>query len=370
MLAQHEILPYLLGRELVNRQTIVEDGLTIEDVSRHNRNFTVTSDDAPSYLIKQGGAATGFATVAYEAAMLARFQAVAGHALSPYLPRRQSYDAGAGVLILELLRDARDLRAWHNRHGRFPRSLAAQAGEMLATLHAMPLPAQDDDVECPISRRIPPVLSLHRPSLAMIQSVSGGNLRLISLIQRFPDLCDLIEAARVSWRPDSLIHGDARWDNVLVVREQAAKRTRSTLRLIDWESASIGDPCWDAGSFMSEYIGHWLLSIPTVGDLPPDRLVGLARVPLARVQPALRAFWRAYAHRLDLASDDEREWRYRAVRFAAIRLIDRACELMDGASRLTGTVFYLLQTSLNMLQRPDAAARDLLGIAAEKGDRA
>lgn len=369
MLAQQELLPYLLDRGLVTRQSVVEGDLAIEDASRHNRNYTVMRDRAPSYLVKQGGHAAGFATVSYEAAVLQCLARLDGQPLTRMLPRSVLYDRESDLLILELLRDAQDLRAYHNRRGRFPRSLAARVGGFLGTLHALPLPAGMDGEGFTLSRRVPPVLSLHQPPLALIQTVSGGNLRLIALIHRFPALCASIAAARAGWQATSLIHGDARWDNVLVTRPDGG-RGRSTVRLIDWESASIGDPCWDAGSFLSEYLAHWLGSIPSVGDVPPGQLVALARVPLERVQPAMHAFWRAYTRRLGLTGDEERAWRRRAVRYAGIRLIDRACEQMDAASRLTGMTYHLLQTSLNIMQRPDAAAIELLGIASEHGETA
>lgn len=363
MLAQREILPYLLERGLVSRQTVVAGELRIVDASRHNRNYRVVSESGISFLIKQGSESAGIGSIPHEATVYRRLREPGDNALARYLPPFHGYDPAERLLILGLLRESRDVRDYHAHLHRFPVGFARQVGEILGTLHRRSL---DDMADLPA--RVPPVLSLHRPPLAMLQSVSGGNLRLIATIQRFPEFCALLDEVHDDWRVTALIHGDARWDNFLIVRS-ATNRRHASLRLIDLESASRGDPCWDAGSFLSDYLSYWLFSIPVAGDLPPGRLVSLARVPISRVQPAMHAFWSAYVATMGLDEGVAQAWLRRTVRYAAVRLIGRACEQMDRRSRLTGMVTFLLQMSLNMLRRPEDAASQLLSIApAKRGD--
>lgn len=351
MLTQRDLMPYLLDRGLITSREVVENAVRILDVSRHNRNYHVSCEGGPSYLIKQGGESSGVGSVAHEAAIY-RLLGLRPD-LVVALPTCHGYDAAERLLILEFLSGSRDVRDYHARTHRFPKRFAALAGSVLAALHCS---GPGDPGEVPTM--IPPVLFINRPTAAMLQSISGGNLRLITTVQRFPELCVRLDDVRDGWRSTALIHGDARWDNFLIERHGR----RPSLRLIDWESASWGDPCWDAGAFLSDYLGYWLFSIPVAGDLPPDRLAAQARVPLTRLQPAMRTFWAVYTACLGLSNAEADEWLVRTVRYAAVRLIERALEQMDVRIDLSGMVIFLLQMSMNMLRRPEAAAAQLLGI--------
>jgi len=133
------------------------------------------------------------------------------------------------------------------------------------------------------------------------------------------------------------------------------------LKIVDWELADLGDPCWDIGSVFSNYLSHWLLSIPITGEVPPERFMELARYPLERMQPALRACWQAYMRRSKLDPAHTDRWLVRATIYAAARLIQTAFEHLQMAAHLIGNIVCLVQLSLNILRQPQAAA-ELLGL--------
>jgi hypothetical protein len=80
------------------------------------------------------------------------------------------------------------------------------------------------------------------------------------------------------------------------------------------------------------------------------------------MQPAMRAFWRAYVMRMDLDSTRAARCLQRAARYAATRLLQTAYERTYGAAHVTPDAVCLLQMSLNILQRPEEAVMHLLGI--------
>jgi aminoglycoside phosphotransferase (APT) family kinase protein len=155
------------------------------------------------------------------------------------------------------------------------------------------------------------------------------------------------------------VHGDIKWDNLLVARGEGGA---SRLKIVDWELARVGEPCWDVGSVFGDYLGFWLASIPITGEEPPDRFLQLARYPIEKMQPAMRSFWKAYAAGMGLTAEEQDEWLLRSVRYAAARLLQTAYEQSALTLKLTGNVICLLQLSLNILQRPTDAAGSLLGI--------
>jgi hypothetical protein len=56
----------------------------------------------------------------------------------------------------------------------------------------------------------------------------------------------------------------------------------------------------------------------------------------------------------------------RAVEFAAVRAVQSAFELTQGASQIPALVPYLLQCALNILDRPDEAAATIFGLGQEE----
>ena len=145
-------------------------------------------------------------------------------------------------------------------------------------------------------------------------------------------------------------------------KEGVSGRRGAGLKLVDWELASVGDPCWDIGSVFNDYLSFWLLSVPVTGQELSEESLALARYPLDKMQPAIGAFWAAYIRRMGLDAGTADEWLVRSVQFAAARLLQTAFEQMQMATQLTGNVVFFLQVSLNMLQRPLEAAISLLGV--------
>src|SRR5206468_1582959 len=132
------VVPYLLRRNLISAQTIVEGDLVVVEASQHNLNFQVITKRGPCYLLKQGGGTDGIETVAREATVYQRLQSpTEGREFDRYLPRFVGYDQKEQILIIEFIRDAHNLREYHDRWGRFPLTKAAALGTGLGILHGL-----------------------------------------------------------------------------------------------------------------------------------------------------------------------------------------------------------------------------------------
>jgi hypothetical protein len=350
VLTQAEVVPFLLRQGLIAAASVVEGDLLVLDISRRHANFQVLSAGGPSYLVKQGVGPERGAALAREAASYRWLHAQGGR-LGRYLPGLCLYQREARVLVLELVRDAARLPEYHQGRGRFSVALAAALGRALGTLHRLP------GAGLPLCGT-PWVLALHRPTPWIYHEFSFANHQLIRTMQQFPAFGLLLDELRAEWRPAAPIHYDIKGDNLLV----APARGRRVLKIVDWEMAGLGDPCWDAGAVFGEYLRCWLLSIPITGADPPDRFLQLARYPLHKIQPALRRFWQAYAGRIGLSGAEAADQLVRAVRYSAARLLQTAVEQSQTADQPTGHALSSLQLSFNMLQRPHEAAVHLLGI--------
>jgi aminoglycoside phosphotransferase (APT) family kinase protein len=352
MLSEREVVDFLMANGLLEPRTVVDGDIAVFDASRRNRNFRVISRSGPSYLVKQAATADGGDTLANEAAL---YQALAanGNGLRRYLPAFHGYDPSHSLLVLELVQDGRSL-AEHQARGRFSAGVAKAVGRALGALHRESAGARGFYPTQPFA------LSLHRPEVSWLRDISEANVELIKLIQAAPGVTQLLDEARADWRNACVVHNDYKADNCIVVRG-ADGRGRG-VRLVDWEGAGLGDPAWDAGSVFGDYLSSWLSSIPITGADPPERFSELARFPLERMRPALRAFWEAYARaaRLDATAADRHL--VRSARLCAFRLLQTAFEQTQASARVTGTTLCLAQVAVNVLRRPHEAAVRLLGI--------
>jgi hypothetical protein len=86
--------------------------------------------------------------------------------------------------------------------------------------------------------------------------------------------------------------------------------------------------------------------------------MALARYPLARMQPAIRAFWTEYQRNAEPLGGAL----LRGTEYAAAKLVQSALERAQGATQMDGTATVLLQVSANMLRWPAEAASSLLGL--------
>lgn len=362
MLSERETLCYLLARGLIESDVVVRSGVRIEDASSRNRNFKIICASGPSYLVKQAVGAVGAESIAHEGAVYSYLHSNGGAA---YLPHSFGYDKDGKLLILELLQDAQDFRDHHTRRGVFAPAIAGELGQLLGLLHGKNTAEQLGRESAPCLDQQPPwILSIAQPPSAVMREVTDGNLTLVRAIQQSKELPGLLDELRYGWRCEALIHGDIKWANCIVHSERAGGKARK-LKIIDWEVAGLGDPCWDVGSVFSNYLSFWLFSNPDLGDGAPEQFLQSARYPLENMHGAMHNFWRKYVTTIGLERATAHQWLVRATQYAAARLIQTGYEYLAVTPQYSRAIAFLLQLSANMLKRPNEASAHLLGIPLE-----
>jgi len=356
MLSQSEAARYLLDRGLLTADSVVDGDVSVRDASSRNRNFLVECSQGPSYLMKQGLGPEAVATVAHEAGVYEYLSRTEG--IRQYIPGYLGYDSEREVLVLELVRPGTNLRTYHQSRGRFTLGLAESLGRALAALHRTTAFTQG---ATPAPERAPFVLSLHKPDSRIFRDLSTTSVELIKIIQHAPSLGRRLDDLRSEWIPSALIHQDFKWDNVIVLKTSRARRS-TCLKLIDWEGAVDGDPCWDVGSALSSFLSTWLFSIPVTGESPPEDFPGLAAYPLEAMQPAILRCWRSYITELRADPATVRRRLLRSVEYAGARLVQTAFEVSQVSMNLNGAIVLHLQLAQNVLERSAEAAVQLLGL--------
>ena len=348
---------YLTSRGLLDPEAIVAGDVGVLDASRRNRNFKVLRGAAPGLFVKQMREMQPDAmlTLRREAAC---YEIAAGHpALSRLMPKLVRYEPTRHVLVLELLPEAESLLGYHGRMRGFPPEIGRLLGQGLGVYHGQAGGLiEDERLNGLLARQIPVILTLGRGGHGMLGHFGRIGPAVSALLQQHAEFQALLDALGAEWRFDSLIHGDMKWDNVLVFPAPV----ELDFRIVDWEMADCGDAGWDVGAVLQSFLSAWITSMPIGSGLPPDAYVGMASQPLEAMRPVLRAFWQSYASTRGFDAERGRRELERCMRFGAARLAWSAVEQRLYVPELDPTATALLQVSLNVLKDPARAVRELL----------
>jgi hypothetical protein len=348
---------YLIARGLLAPAAIVDGRFRMRDLSRRNLNLLVDGAGQGGLFVKIGADRAHRAGLAHEAAVYRLLQdALAPDHAARLLPALVDHDPHAAVLVLGQA-DRENLRDLHARLGRFVPALAARLGRELGRLQwALPRdPGIGDGGFYPLP------FCLVRPPPGFVANCSAASLALLRVVQDNAGLCAMLDALAATWQArcaeqPCLIHADLRLDNCCVhLRPQR-------LRIVDWELATAGDPAWDAGAVMADYISAWLQSMPLPAGAEPADCVPLAGIAHAALQEAVRAFFTAYAAARGLAGSARATGLQACVRYAAARLLQLAYEQMQGAAQLGTHALAHVQLCENLLCRPEEGAALFLGV--------
>ncbi len=341
---------YLLSRGLISYESIVDGDLTITDASHRNRAFRVLRGSQPGYFVKQIRQWDAPTISAWEQ------EAACYRRLSPsaILPKHHSSDFESRILVLDLVSGSETLSEYHRRLDSCPVAVGSKQGVALSAFHRATQGKEN-------AGKTPWILAVHETDPTWFDALSPANARLLEVVGD-TEYGELLSGLRLEWQPTCLIHGDVKWDNFLI--HPLVNDTESSdpqVLLVDWEMASFGDPCWDAGSVFQAYLNFWIYSMPFHETNRADVLVSRAHRPLENLQPAMRAFWDSYVSGMSLDFHSARIALARSVRCGAARMIQSAYEMMHHSDQMPPAGLAMLQTSFNILTRPADAVRDLFG---------
>jgi len=343
--ARAAVVPRLLAAGVLTPADVVDRGVVVADASRANQVFLV-------HVGGPDGAGAAVKTLPAGApdrlAAELRVHALAADrpGLRAALPRLLADDRSEGWLALELIAPGATLAAAHRDALGYPLELAHAAGRALRAVHRA-----TDDLAPAGAAQLPWALWALEPAgpaaFAWEEPALRAVLDGIAEPERYRAA---LAAARLAWRPGCLMHGDLKWDNCLVARP--ARDAAPELRIIDWEAAGVGDPAWDLGGLVQEYLGYAALMVLDAGGARGSRALYGAIDPVA---DAVRALLGAYGAGGRLVE--------RSMRFAGARLVQTSLEHASrDAAGARAAADTLLRLALLLLESP-GAAMERLGLA-------
>jgi aminoglycoside phosphotransferase (APT) family kinase protein len=365
IVTSENVVHYLLERGFVTRDSVVNGGVEISEIPRRNRNFRITQRGGQGYFLKQVRQwdPETVRTLRTEAEC---YKLAAGEgafaAIAEIVPRFRLYDQRRSVLITELLDGAETITEHHFKSDKFPIDVAEQLGRAFGAYHRRATghatehpPAGFDGV---FLRRPPWIFSVHEMPSHATASLSGGIHQMLAMIRQFPQFRAALENLRSNWRLEALMHGDIKWENCVLC---PGPNGPLSLKIVDWELADWGDSCWDLAGIVSAYLSFWVQSLPT-NTADTEAMVAQARYPVERMQPAIQSFWRTYASCRGVSPDSAHGLLRRTVLYTGARMIQTAFETLQMSPSANSSTVCLLQLSMNVMENPEDATRELLGI--------
>jgi streptomycin 6-kinase len=210
----------------------------VVDLSRTHAVFGVTFPDGRGLVVKRARRRPGELTGTLERELAAYALATSCPALAAAMPECVLIDRARQALVLRAVEPGETLRASGLDASGPPPEQARLLGALIA--------GWQDATSAPppsgLPTEMPWVLGIltpgrWRPAVADALLVHGVVRR--ELRARFTALTELIE-------PSCLVHGDLKWDNCL--RDEG-----EGVRVVDWETAAVGDPAWDVAGIVQEY---------------------------------------------------------------------------------------------------------------------
>jgi hypothetical protein len=360
-----EAVEYLVQVGLLDPARMVGSGIEVRDATRRNANLRVAYRDGDGFFLKQPS--PGESSPAMLAEVGFYRQSLRDHRLTPLrrlIPRFRRYDPELRLLVLDLCRG--QPAADYVRSGQPLPAIGRELAEALALCHGAVRASSGEPQGDGLFDTSPPLRWLATPGPSLFQEVGPAQLDIVRLVQSRPEVQRRIEHLVAGWTRECLIHGDLRWDN-LVVEPAPDGGEGPAIRILDWESAGMGDPAWDVGCVLFAFVAGCL---DAAGASSAE--LDVVRSEFARrtgeAQGDVQAFWRGYLGRSGLDGPGADRLADRVAVACGARLIQHALELTPRAVVMPGPVVLVLQLAVNLLSQPRDAVGVLFGIAGASGD--
>ncbi len=313
--------------------------------------------------------------------------------LSAALPLH--FDAANAILVFPYLQDVIDLSAFYRRfEPPYPTAIASSIGETFAGLHRHTFQSQPcklfwtsmyESAGLSAPDEVPDfLLGLRRLTPETFGVISADALKFFRFYQRYPEMGEAISQLNDAFTPCCVVHDDPRFANFLL-REAGRFNVdkavgfngwsdeggwldeeggdRATVQLIDWEKWKWGDPAYDLGKTIANYLRLWLESLPISGNLDLSTALNMAAVPLADIQGSTSAVVQSYLTHFPHILVHQPDFIVRLTQFTGLGLLRQVQLWIAHKSPIGNIEMAMTQVAKSLLCDPQAAISTVFGMS-------
>ncbi len=334
---------YLASRGHIAPRQWFDEGFLLTPAPGRHANFVLSNASGSGIFIKQlrGVDRDLIEAQANEAEMLSAIQ------VWPYwsdqrsvAPRLIDHDRSRYVLIIDYIEG----KSFYEAYIDFAtagdvaetKRLSVRLGSVLARFHQGGRRVKKmQEPRLKQSPVVPAAITLRPPTETSHQQLSPACRQLLDSIQNDPVFIHQLRSNASHWRPECVIHGDLKWDNVVVTN-----RPDDCVKLVDWELATFGDPAWDVAGVLQSFATH--ATDQSVADSNTN----------TKIHQDGDAFWASYTD--SSPPDRAQNFTDRVRRFFAARLIQTVFEREQQSQSLNPVSIQLIQISRKILCESDS----------------
>jgi serine/threonine protein kinase len=212
-----------------------------------------------------------------------------------------------------------------------------------------------------LQKDLPFAFGINKPEPKLLSYIRPGGIKYIQNIQSNEDIMSIWNSISKMWEMNSIIHGDIKLDNFLVIENPDNNSIDSqTVKIIDWEMVQYGDFAWDIAGVFQDFIFWWAISMPNENSA--EEMVKKAAFPIHKLQPGIVKFWESYNNN-SISEEQQREKLLsKVVHFAGLRVLQTAYEISSKFDEIPPIAEVLLGIGKSILRKPEEAAIHLFGI--------
>lgn len=269
---------------------------------------------------------------------------------SSYIPKYYGYDPNHHILVTEFFVDTGNIHEETFAKKELSQHYAKQMAKILSSYHFDITKEVDHQSSLQFfGGQIPWILNLG--NIGDTDS-NGMNNVVLQEIRKHKQLSQKIDKVASTWEITSLIHGDIKWMNFIVMPD------KKDVKLIDWEIADLGDPLWDVAGVFQSYLSSWVMSFDNSNNYQHVKMQGTEFLTLETIGPVIKIFWDEYAKLQKFTSSEKKKALLKTLAYMSVRMIQTAFE----SNMSNGT---LLPNSARVIQFCDHILNDTEKIAYE-----
>lgn len=285
------------------------------------------------------------------------------------------YDPDNSIIIFNYLNNYCDLADFYYQDKTFPTAISAAVAKALASIHRLTFNGDHyrnfliKESNYNLLKKPNIATKLNQITPEIFAQVGEDAITFYRLYQREPVIAEAIEKLNLTWLNCCLVHSDFRLVNILlslswqeeIFTDIQEVQTNSSIRIIDWERFCWGDPAFDLGTIIANYLKLWLGSLIVGTDIDLGTALSLATIPLENIQPSLLALINSYLANFPEITKFYPDFITKVIQFAGLHLIELILARIEYREPFDNTGICMLQVAKMLLCHPQESMLTVFG---------
>jgi hypothetical protein len=371
VLSVDNVLEYLKQQQICSSDQFLTEPIKSKEDKNNAIHLTVNTSGNNSYIVTQEHFQADadmswrpkYEYLLYK--LIANFSKL--EPIQALIPELVKLDSENSIIVMRYLSNQLSLDEFYQRNNNYPTQIATFLGNHIAKFHRLTfnkLEYKEFLVKQTGNEHLgdkPNLLrTLERVGPGIFSDICSDGIEFYKLYQRFPSLHQAVVELDNSYRSTCLIHGYLRLSRYLL-ENQDAITTSTQVKLTNWENLNWGDPAFDLGVLIANYLQLWLDSLYVDSDTDLKLALSLATCPLEKIQPSLSALLQGYLAEFPEIIHEKTDFINRVVQFAGLNLIKFIQYSVERQEPFGNKDICTLQVAKNLLCQPEQSRSTVFG---------